>query len=301
MRHIFLAFLFLSCGFFQLSAQLNFSTEHIGRSKHRDVNNKETGGSGDAVIFSGNAQLPFAVKIQEDNRIKAWMISLGSSYTKFNNNELMAGRSPEEIFNNRVGVMYLRPVKEKWSMLLSVGAGIYSAHTNIGSTRFDEVLFDGAVLFLWHLRHNLDVGFGVAINSSFGYPMGFPALYLKWTTSGRYFVNIQMVDGMNVSTGVHLNDNIDLGVCVDMNGSLALQKINGKKMMFSHTYMTVAFQPEFRIGKHVTIPVSAGLSVMRNAYYEERTLKAFFSGYGRDYDPHFNTAPYFAASVRISF
>lgn len=301
MRKSIVLFLALSGTIFPLSAQISFRTEYIGRSSYKDIDNNKNGGRGNAQVYSGSAQIPLRFTPMDDGRVKAWGVSLSSSFTSLGNNAALQGLAPDKIFNNHAGVFHIRPVARKWSLMATAGAGIYAPHTNLGKTRFDEVLFDAAVLFVWHLRHNLEVGFGVAANSSFGYPMGFPALYLKWNTTGRFFIDLTVIDGANLTAGVRLKEWFNLSLVTDMNGSVAMQKLDGKKQMFSHSYITVSLQPEFKIGKNVTIPLRAGFSADRLAYYEERTLRAFFKAFKRDFDPGFLPSLYLSAGINISF
>ena len=44
------------------------------------------------------------------------------------------------------------------------------------------------VIFIHHFKSNLELGGGLAMNNSFGYPMLFPAIYFNWKTEGRYTV-----------------------------------------------------------------------------------------------------------------
>lgn len=296
---IILLYLFMASH--ALYSQIQLKTEYIGTSHYRDVDNKKTEGKGNARVYSAAFQLPLSMKQHTDGRITAFVVSLSGSYTELRNTNLSRQLCPHEISNARIGFTYVMPFKEKWSVMGSLGAGVYAAHHKLSDITMNEVLFDGAALFIWHARSNLDLGFGLAINSSFGYPMGFPAFYLNWKLGGRYEVDVQLMDAVAVSGGIKLTDYFKLSIVSEISGSLALEKIGGEKMMFSHSYIVAGLQPQFNIGKYITIPVTLGITAERAAFYEKRSLKAFFKSMNREYDPYFQIAPYVSAAFRVGF
>ncbi|MFV0332029.1 MAG: DUF6268 family outer membrane beta-barrel protein [Dysgonomonas sp.] len=300
MKFLFTILLFLSFSF-NANAQAYLKAEYIGSSSYKDIDNNKTGGKGDAKIISGGVQIPLSMKMNENNRPIVWGIGLGGSYTSFNNRNIPTDLCPEEILNAQLSLMHMRPISEKWSIIASLGAGVYTAHADLSKIRMKSVLAHGGVIFIWHLRDNLDVGMGLAINNSFGYPMAFPAFYLNWELHGRYEVKVSMVDAVSVSAGIKLKDYFKLNLVAEMNGSLALEKINGEEKMFSHQYIVTGIQPEFTIGKSLSIPITAGIVADRPAFYEKRSLKSFFKAMNREHDPHFTVAPYVSVGLKYRF
>lgn len=295
-----LLFVFIGLPSVSVNAQIELKTEYIGSSEYKDIDNQKTGGKGGALVLSGMAQIPLYLKMDENNRPTAWGVALSGSYTDFESKHISKDLCPAEILNAQLSVTHLRPISRKWSMLASVGAGSYTAHTNLSDITMSNVLGHGALAFIWHLRDNLDVGAGVAVNTSFGYPMAFPAFYVKWRLEGRYEVNVEIMNAFEVSAGIRFNDMLRLKVMTSANGSVALEKINGKDMMFSHQYYTVGLRPELKFGKFSML-ATGGISAGRTAYYQERSLKAFFKTMGREHDPHFTTSPYFSVALRYGF
>lgn len=283
-----------------VDAQIELKAEYIGSSKYKDIDNQKTGGKGDALILSGMAQIPFYLKMDENNHPTAWGIVLGGSYTNLSNKYIPKELSPSEILNAQLSLIHLRPISKKWSILAGAGVGFYTAHADLSDITMKNILGHGALTFIWHLRDNLDVGAGLAVNTSFGYPMAFPAFYANWRLDDRYEVNVEMMNAFEISAGVKFNDMFKLKLMSSVNGSLALEKINGKDMMFSHQYIVAGLRPEFKFSK-LSALVTVGISADRTAYYEERSLKAFFKTMGRENDPHFTTAPYFSATLRYGF
>ena len=285
----------------QLNAQIYVQTEYIGSSDYKDINNEKTGGEGEARIFSAGAQIPFSVKMDEYNHPKVWSMALGGSYTSLKNRDIPKELSPSEILNAQISLMHLRPISKKWSVLATLGAGVYTAHTDLSKVRMKNVLGHGGVIFIWHGRDNLDLGGGLAVNTSFGYPMAFPAIYLNWRLDGRYEVNVSLMNAFEVSGGIKFSKHFKLKLVGQMNGSLALETIDGKDMMFTHQYMIGGLQPEFKIGKSFSVPIILGVSAERPAYYDERSLQAFFKAMGRENNPHFSVAPYASVAFKYQF
>lgn len=298
---ILLTFLLSTTICFGLNAQGFIKAEYIGSSDYKDINNEKTGGKGDAQIYSGGINIPLSMKMSEDNRPTMWSIGVGGSYTSFHNRNLSPDLCPSEIMNAQMSVTHLRPISKRWSMLASLGAGAYTAHTDFSRIGMKNILGHGAVVFIWHANKSLDLGVGPAINTSFGYPMVFPAMYLNWMLPGKYEVKVTLMDAMEVSAGIQMHKYFKMSLVAEMGGALALQHINGKDMMFSHQYLIAGIRPEIKLGKSLSIPITAGISTERSAFYEERTLKAFFKGMGREYDPHFKVAPYASAAIKYGF
>lgn len=293
--------LFLSVFTIDSFSQAYLKTEYIGSSNYRDMDNNKTGGKGVAKIVSGGIQIPFSIKMSEDNRPIVWGIGIGGSYTSFDNKNLPEYLCPPEILNGQIALMHMRPISSKWSVMASLGVGVYTAHVDLSKIRMKNVLGSGGVIFIYRLKDNLDLGAGLAVNTSFGYPMAFPALYLNWSLSGRYEVKVSMMNAFEILAGMELHKNFKLSVVGEASGSLALENVDGKDMMFSHQYVVAGLRPEFIIGKSLSIPVTVGVSAYRPAFYTERSLKAFFKAMDRDNDPNFSVAPYASAAIKYKF
>lgn len=288
-------------GYERLSAQLYLRTDYITSSSFRDVNNQKVGGSGDAKYVQGSFNIPVYLNMDKNNHPIMWGISGGISYVNMNNKHLASHIDLSCIFNAQIALTHLRPVNEKWSLLASIGIGMYTDAGKFSKYAFRDLLGQGAVLMVWHLAKNLDLGMGIALNTTFGYPMVFPAFYLNWNMDGRFLVNVSMMDGMEISAGIRMNKRLQLKLVGEMNGTLALVKRNGKKQMFAQQYVVAGFRPEFVINQSLSIPITIGLSPYRAAFYEDRSLKAFFKAMDRDYDPHFSVAFYLGAAIKYGF
>src|SRR5690606_34818202 len=154
---------------------------------------------------------------------------------------------------------------------------IFTPSTDFSKISFKHVLASGSVVVIRHLNPHLDIGGGLAINSSLGYPMVFPAIYVKWKHNGKFDVNIELVEGLDVSAGYTFNDTFKLSYALEMNGQVALLEKDGKDVIFSHQYIVTGFRPEVKLGKKLSVTGMAGLNRYRPASYSDRTLKGVFA------------------------
>jgi hypothetical protein len=298
------------------NAQISFKTEYIGNSHYmhrywpdywQDDQNKpnpaeKVGDSkGSSLVYSLNASIPFYMKMNENNRPTAWGVALGGTYASLKNQKFSSDVAiPSEIMNLNLGFFHMRPISDKWSMMASLGAGIYTPHAKFSDIGWEHVLANGAVVFIWHVRHNLDLGAGIAVNNSLGYPMVFPAMYVNWSLDRKFKVNISMMEGLELSAGYEFTDWFRLSLSGEMNGQMALVKKDGKRMMFTHQYIVAGLKPQVKLGKTgLSLYAMGGMSVHRPAEYSELTLKAMFVG--TDHSYFFRPAPYASVGIQFGF
>lgn len=302
MKRIRAVFFFFFWGFsFSLFAQVYVETEFISASGFRDENNKKVGGSGSSRIVRGGFNVPLSVKKDENDLPTVWALGLGVSYAHLTNNNLSDDWIVPGLFNAQVGLSYIRPITKRWSLMGMLGVGLYTETGNFSKYSFKNILGEGVIAGVWHPLRNLDVGMGIAVNTAFGYPMVFPAIFVDWKIQGRYFVNLSMMNASEVEAGMEWNPWLRLKFVAKMNGMLALVEREGKKKMFTHQYVIVGFQPEFKIGKTLSVPFTVGISAYRAAFYDDRTLRAFFKAMNRDYDPHFSPSFYGSVAIKYGF
>ena len=192
-------------------------------------------------------------------------------------------------------------------MLMALGAGSYTPENRLSSIHIGEnVVANGALLFVWHWRANLEIGAGAALNNTFGYPMLFPALYFKYKGgfSDKFTIDVSLLDGGKVAFGYNYRENLSLNLVANMGGYAAYLRRNEQKEMYSSQTFFVSLQPEFKIGKHVAIPVAFGGSFIRSGRYRERTLAAMFQSEAKREDGStrssvFLPALYFATGITI--
>ena len=293
-------------------AQISIKTEYIGNSEFYDAVADTNTGNGSAMIYSAGAMVPLSMQASAEDdpykRATIWGVALSGTFVKMDNHNFPIGKElPSQVMNLGATVLHLRPLKERWSMLMALGIGSYTPENRLSAIRIDEnVLANGALVFIWHWRPNLEIGGGVALNNSFGYPMVFPALYLKYKGgfSDKFTIDINLLDGTKVAFGYDYSENLSLKLVANIGGYSAYLRRNGQKEMFSSQTFFVGLEPEFKLGKHVSIPLTVGGSFIRSGRYRERTLSAMFATEAKNEDGSarssvFLPALYFAAGITI--
>ena len=293
-------------------AQISVKTEYIGNSEFYDAVANTNTGNGSAMIYSAGAMVPLSMQTSAEDdpykRATIWGVALSGTFVKMDNHNFPIGKElPSQVMNLGATALHLRPLKERWSMLMALGIGSYTPENRLSAIRIDEnVLANGALVFIWHWRPNLEIGGGVALNNSFGYPMVFPAFYLKYKGgfSDKFTIDINLLDGTKVAFGYDYSENLSLKLVANIGGYSAYLRRNGQKEMFSSQTFFVGLEPEFKLGKHISIPVTFGGSFIRSGRYRERTLSAMFATEAKNEDgiarsSVFLPALYFAAGITI--
>ena len=293
-------------------AQISIKTEYISNSEFYDAVADTNTGNGSAMIYSAGAMVPLSMQASAEDdpykRATIWGVALSGTFVKMDNHNFPIGKElPSQVMNLGATALHLRPLKERWSMLMALGIGSYTPENRLSAIRIDEnVLANGALVFIWHWRPNLEIGGGVALNNSFGYPMVFPALYLKYKGgfSDKFTIDVSLLDGTKVAFGYDYSENLSLKLVANIGGYSAYLRRNGQKEMFSSQTFFVGLEPEFKLGKHISIPVTFGGSFIRSGRYRERTLSAMFASEAKNEDGSarssvFLPALYFAAGITI--
>ena len=293
-------------------AQISVKTEYIGNSEFYDAVADTNTGNGSAMIYSAGAMVPLSMQASAEDdpykRATIWGVALSGTFVKMDNHNFPIGKElPSQVMNLGATALHLRPLKERWSMLMALGIGSYTPENRLSAIRIDEnVLANGALVFIWHWRPNLEIGGGVALNNSFGFPMVFPAFYLKYKGgfSDKFTIDINLLDGTKVAFGYDYSENLSLKLVANIGGYSAYLRRNGQKEMFSSQTFFVGLEPEFKLGKHISIPVTFGGSFIRSGRYRERTLNAMFATEAKNEDGSarssvFLPALYFAAGITI--
>lgn len=298
---------FIVCGFVLFGckayAQISFKTEYLGSSsfsldKDEDSPAKIGNSKGSAVIYHGDINLPLSTTMNKNARPILWGMGLSGTYASLNNKNLAADFVLSDMLNLGLGIYHMRPIGRKWSLRAGIGVGVYTSSTDLSKIRAKQLLCSGSLLFICQIRPNFKLGGGVAVNSTFGYPMAFPALYLNWALHGKVDFMLSMTNGLNISAGLQVSKFMKVSLIGEMNGQMALLKRAGKDVIFSHQYIVIGLRPEFRLGKKVSIPITAGVSAIRSANFSDRTLKAMFKS---KEDHHFQSSLYLSAGITLNF
>lgn len=226
------------------------SSEYLSSSSLRD----EAGGrfgSGAMGRFSGRYTLPLSVKRNDRGQPVAWSATFNCTYASLQNEGVAAALNPDRILNTSLNVSHLRPISERWSLIASLGCGIYAVPNQIA---WRSILANGAVVFVYKLRENLDIGVGAGLTNSFGVPMILPMGYLNWRTSGKYEIRVDMSSGLKVTAAKWLNRKFKLELtAIEMDGISSVMRIGGKSKIYSSTMMRSTLSPTFCISPKASV------------------------------------------------
>lgn len=294
---------FITMGINSIS-QVSFKTEYFGESsywldKGEDPRERVGEAKGSAIVYQGNINIPLSVKITDDGKPVIWGAGIGGSYTSLKNREFTDDLVISEIMNLELGFYHMRPLNKRWSLRTGIGVGIYTPSSDFTKIRAKHILGSLNAVFIYQVNRNLELGGGIAINSTFGYPMAFPALYLNWNLQGKFDFMISMTNGIEIKAGLDVNKFMNISLIAEMNGQTALLEKDDKDVIFTHQYMIAGLRPEIKIGKNIAIPVTVGVNIIRSAYFSDRTLKAMFKTNDNNY--YFQVSPYASAGVIVNF
>ena len=293
---IIILFLFL-IPVLNIQSQVHIKSEYITSSKYKDKDGKDLGGKGDLKTMGGDIRIPVSVKMNENNKPTAWAVGLGGTSASMNNKKLSKDYYFSEMWNGQLGVMHLRPISNKLSILAMAGVGIYT--TNLKKVSGKSFLGQGGALLIWHTKPNLDLGLGVAVNNALGYPMVFPSFYIDWKLEGKYELTFSMYDSFELGVSTRLTDYFKLGLIGEMNGLMVPVEKEGKSMYFVNQYGYCGLRPEFIIANSFSIPITCGISFSRDMYFKSKTLKALFED--EEKYPHFGASAYFSIGLKYGF
>lgn len=279
-------------------SQISFKTEYLGASPYWHETSPETRDkvndcTGSAKVMQANIMLPLLMKMNTDSMPTICALATTGSYTQLNNNNFTEDMV-SKIMNLQLGIIYIKPINKKWSILSAIGAGIYAPFTDFSKLKYENFLGNIGLIFIRHLKPNLKLGGGLVMNNTFGYPMLFPAIYFDWNFDRDFALNISTLTGLKIKAGYKFNKHYRLNWVAEINAQLALlEKIN-KKTMFTHQYMVTGISPELTLGKHLSISITGGINLARPAYFNDRSLKGFFNS---DAGYYFGFSPYGSVSI----
>ena len=297
-NHLITLVMLLLASLTTAQAQVYLKSTWLGPSTYDDTNSKDTHAKGSAYVVRAGLQLPVSMKVDTvvisgSDTVPLqtmWAVRADVSHTQFNNTNMDAYSFPEQVQNYRAGVIYLRTINKKWSLFTTLGAGLYTTSSGI---RSNQIIGEGALIFIRTISPNLKVGAGVAFDNTFGFPMVYPGLMVDWAIDGKGGKYFARLNSNEIKAGVKYSEKFQLYANFDIFGASAL----AKDKMFTHVYYAAGITPEFKVGKYFSIPVTAGVTFSRNMYSNDRTLTNFLSYLSKDNVPHFAPSPYLSIGI----
>lgn len=141
---VVLVVVFIIIGGMSVNAQVMFKAEYFGKSSYRtidgDTDEKVGNSKGSAMVYQGGINVPFYMKLNENNRPTMWAVNVGGAYTKLTNENFTEPLVINEIMNLGISLNHIRPLNDTWSMIASIGGGLYMPSTRLSKARFKNVL-----------------------------------------------------------------------------------------------------------------------------------------------------------------
>lgn len=259
-------------------------------------------GSGNLQRISGRYTIPLSRKQNRRNQPTAWGMTLSASYAMMDNGGEARELNPDRVLNTSLTVSHLRPLSERWSLLASLGCGIYAAPYKV---RWQSLLANGAFIFAYRLRDNLSIGIGGGLTNSYGVPIIMPMGYLNWKTNGRYEVAIDMANALKMQVATQVGKGMRLELtAIEMDGMSAVMRVDGKQKIYSSTMMCSGLNVSFRLLGKASLYAGVGSVWLRSTKITDRNLRSFFKSLGDDGNKdeyRFGTSLRFSVGFRYGF
>ena len=255
-------------------------------------------GTGDLQRINGRVSFPLSRSLNVRNQPTAWGLTLSASYGKMNNEGDARKLNPDEVLNTTLTVSHLRPLSERWSMMASLGAGIYAMPDEI---RWRSILANGAVFFIYRLHDNLSLGVGGGITNSYGVPLLLPMGYLKWQTEGRYNVIIDIANAPKVQVTTEIGKACRLELtAIEIDGMSAVMNVDGEHKLYSSTMLRSGLTASLRVFEKASVYAGVGGVWKRSSRITDRNMKSFFKKFNDDTD-RYNFGPSLRLSVGFQY
>ncbi len=275
--------------------------DYIPSSSLKDKDGNKYG-SGNLQRISGRYTVPLSRSMNERNQPTAWAFTLSASYGMMENKGEAKELNPDKILNTGLTVSHLRPLSKRWSLIASLGAGIYASPDDVS---WQNLLANGAFIFAYRLSDNLSIGFGGGLTNSYGVPIIMPMGYLSWRTGGRYEVLVDIANAMKVQVVGQMGKAVKLELtAMEMDGMTAVIHTDGRQKLYSSVMISSGVDVSFRLFRRTSLHAGVGGMWLRSSTITDRTLKSFFKSLSDDDDGgklRFTPALHFSAGLRCGF
>lgn len=297
MKPLFAALIFLpAIAFAQGYVKANYN---FASSLRDDDGNRV--GKGDLYKISGRFTVPLWVRgtpFSED--FSVWAMTVSSALATLQNDFDEGVPAPDEILNASVSVSHVRSLSEHWSLITSLGLGLYSPSDEIS---MEGVFTTGACVFAFRVLDGLSVGLGAGLTTSYGIPMVVPMSYFSWQAGQRVEVKVEALSSFKASASARLGERWKVNlVAIEMDGmSAALDTGGESKDLYSTQIMRSSIGPEYYLSPRCSVFLDAGANWLRSASLRERSVTGFwdaFTGTGSGKSYQFDLALQISAGLR---
>ncbi|MBQ9077895.1 MAG: hypothetical protein IJY31_08675 [Muribaculaceae bacterium] len=275
-------------------SQSSISYDYISSSTLKDDDGNSYG-KGDIQIISGRFNMPLSLKMNEKRQPTMWTATLSAKYGMLNNSGSTDYLNPDEIINTSINITHIRPINDRWGLIISLGAGVYAMPDYI---RWESILANGGFSFIYNMNKNFRLGVGGGLTNSFGTPILLPMIYINWKTRGKYELNLDFAGRLRASAATWLSTRVKMELtAIEMDGMSAVIKVDGKTKIYSSTMFKSYITPSYHFNKHLSVYLGLGADWRRSANIRNRKLKDMFN-FNHSGDRHFTSAFRITAGLR---
>lgn len=290
------------CAIFALSApaqQVQINADYHTRSNFVSKDDKDAKiGDGDMMRYSLKYIQPLSLRLNERHQPKAWALSVNATFAKLDDNDAACRWNPNQILNVGATISYLTPISQKWSIMASLGAGVYAQADHI---RWQSVLGNGSCIFAYKATPYLSIGAGVGLTNAYGPPMVMPLFYLNWKRGDKYQFEVNMVNMISAKASTRFNKNFKLTLtAIEMDNITAVVFAEDKAQIYSSMMMKTYLTPEYYFAPKFSVFGNAGINFSRSSRISDRKIGAMFSNLGGA-DYRFKPAGFFSFGLRHGF
>lgn len=290
--------LFSMNGFIMKAQNIEISSTYLSRTWFADHQGNRYG-KGDFCQYKLEYVQPISVKTNERGQNIVWMASLNGKYARLQNSEEAAIINPDEILNFGVNITHIRPLSFRWSMVATLGMGIYSSPHEIC---WNSLLANGGLIFFFKITKNFSLGAGVGLTNSYGLPMIAPMAYIQWQTSRKIKFDL------NISSGLKFNAYAQFGKrfkltwkMIELDGMSSVFKENEKSKLYSTMTVSSYLSPSVYFTPKFNMFFDAGVTMARGSKIMEREIKYMFEKQKDEDVRSFRPALHFGVGLRYGF
>lgn len=294
--------IFILCvafGFPAGAQQVQINTDYHTRSNFVSKDDKDTKiGDGDMVRYSLKYVQPLSLKLNERHQPKAWALLVNATYAQLDDRGAAKRWNPDEILNAGVTLSYLTPINPKWSIMASLGAGVYAQANHI---RWQSVLANGSCIFAYKATPYFSIGAGVGLTNAYGPPMVMPMFYLNWKRGDKYQFEVNMVNMISAKASTRFTKNFKLTwTAIEMDNLIAVVWPETKGQIYSSMMLKTYLTPEYYFAPKFSVFGNVGANFSRSSRISDRKIGAMFSNLGGA-DYRFKPAGFFSLGLRYGF
>lgn len=278
--------------------QLEITAGYLSQSEFAD-HQKISHGKGELYRIGLKYNQPLYAKQNENGDPTLWTMAIQGHLYDLRGTDEAAKQNPDDILNASANVTHIRPISEKWSIIATLGVGIYSAPDEIS---WSSLLANGGCLFIYKASSTFSIGGGIGLTNAYGAPMVVPMTYLKWNPKGRFEFDLNISNGIKASIQTQFGQNFKLRWhLLDMEGVTSVVKMNGKNKLYSSMMLSSFLTPSFHFSKKLSIFIDAGVNMVRTCKVTDRKIKYLFGGQKDEDKRHFRPAGKLGVGIKYDF